>query len=185
MTNTKWTWAGLRFLAILVLFAGAALTVRAQQITGSINGTVTDGSGAAVSGASLELTDLGTAQERTANSSAQGYFNFVDLPPKAYRLKISAPAFKEYIYESLRLAVGQQMSLQPILVLGAVSQSVEVTGDPPPVSITTASVGQLIETKQIDNLPLNGRNALNLVLLVPGALPAASQAPEAGACWRG
>jgi len=158
---------------LLVCTGWGGIVARAQD-TGTVNGVVLDSSGAAVSGASLELTDLGTSQTRTTISSAQGYFNFVNLPPKLYRLRISAVSFKEYVNDSLRLTVGQQISLQPILVLGAVNQSVEVSGTPPPISTTTASVGQVIETKQIDNLPLNGRNALNLVLLVPGALPAGS-----------
>ncbi len=160
-------------LALIACIGLATIAVHAQD-TGSINGVVLDSSGAAVSGASLELTDLSTSQIRTSTSSAQGYFNFVNLPPKVYRLKIMAASFKEYVNDSLRLTVGQQVSLQPIMVLGAVSQSVEVSGTPPPISTTTASVGQVIETKQIDNLPLNGRNALNLILLVPGALPAGS-----------
>ncbi len=155
----------------LAVITCGGLAANAQN-TGSITGTVMDSSGAAVSGANLELTDVSTSQTRITKSSAQGYFNFVELPPKVYRLRITAPSFKEYVNDSLQLAVGQQIAVQPVLVLGAVNQSIEVTGAPPPVSTTTASVGQVIETKQIDNLPLNGRNALNLILLVPGSLPA-------------
>src|ERR1700761_4715823 len=151
-------------VAFLALASGSALA----QNTGSINGTVVDSSGAAVPGATLELTDIGTSQGRTTTSSGQGYFNFPDLPPTNYKLEVSASNFQKYIFDSLRLTVGQQMSLQAALVVGGVSQSVQVSGTPPPIQTTTASVGQLIDTQQIDNLPLNGRNALNLVLLVPG-----------------
>ncbi len=159
------------FLWPFVLLVFAPLPALSQN-TGSISGTVTDSSGAAVPDASLRLTDIGTSQVRTTTSSAQGYFNFPDLPPKTYRLEVSASNFENYIFDSLRLTVGQQMSLQPTLVVGGVSQSVQVTGTPPPIQTTTASVGQLIDTQQIDNLPLNGRNALNLVLLVPGTFSA-------------
>jgi Carboxypeptidase regulatory-like domain len=161
----------LHFLCPIAIFVFAAVPTLAQN-TGSISGTVTDSSGAAVPDASLRLTDVGTSQVRTTTSSAQGYFNFPDIPPTAYRLEVSAANFQKYIFDSLRLTVGQQMSLQPNLVVGGVSQSIQVTGTPPPIQTTTASVGQLIDTQQIDNLPLNGRNALDLVLLVPGTFSA-------------
>ncbi len=155
-------------LAILAIMPRSAWS----QNTGSINGTVVDASGAAVPNATLDLTDIGTSRVRSTKSSSQGYFNFPDLPPTTYRLAVSAPGFQGYVFESLRLTVGQQMSLKAPLVVGGVSQSVQVTGTPPPIDTTTASVGQLIDTKQIDNLPLNGRNALQLVFLVPGTLNA-------------
>ena len=159
---------------ILVLLIGLCTFVQngMAQNTGSISGVVVDSSGAAVPGAFLELTDQGTMEKRTTSTSGQGYFIFVNLPPKLYRLAIKAPSFKEYVNDSLRLAVGQQMSLQPTLPLGDVTQSVEISDTPPPIDTATATVGQVIESKEIDNLPLNGRNALNLVLLVPGVLPA-------------
>jgi hypothetical protein len=139
----------LHFLCPIAIFVFAAVPTLAQN-TGSISGTVTDSSGAAVPDASLRLTDVGTSQVRTTTSSAQGYFNFPDLPPTAYRLEVSAANFQKYIFDSLRLTVGQQMSLQPNLVVGGVSQSIQVAGTPPPIQTTTASVGQLIDTQQIE-----------------------------------
>lgn len=161
-------------LVLCAVFAAIALlsSPAFSQTTGSINGTVVDKTGAAVPNATLTLTDLGTNRVLTITSSGQGYFNFANLPPAEYRLKASASGFKEFINSSLRLTVGQQMSLQVPLIVGGVTQSVVVTGAPPPVTTTSASVGQLIDTQQIQNLPLNGRNALSLVLLVPGTLSA-------------
>ena len=70
------------------------------------------------------------------------------------------------------LTVGQQMTVHPTLELGSVSESIEVKGTPPPVTTFTSTVSQLVDTKRIEQLPLNGRNALQLVSLLPGVVPA-------------
>ena len=171
------SWSSLTVLVVVATFVLAPLPAFTQNVgsTGSINGTVTDESGAVVAGATLELTDIGTAQVRRTTSSSQGYFNFPDLTATSYTLKVSAPGFKEYVWESLRLTVGQVISLKAAMTVGAVSQSVSVTGLPPAIETSTASVGQLVDTNEIENLPLNGRNALSLVQLAPGARGAGVQ----------
>src|SRR5579862_2274985 len=131
-----------------------------SQSTGSINGAVLDTSSAAIPGARLELTEIGTGLIRTAASSSQGYFTFPDLVPSFYRLRVSATGFKDFIYGSIQLTIGQQMTLQPALEVGGVSESVEVTGTPPPVTTSSSSISQLVDSQRIDRLPLNGRNAL-------------------------
>ena len=158
-----------RRLTPLALFALWVLPIAAQT-NGSIGGTVTDPSSAAIPAAAVALTNLGTGQSRQAVSSSDGYFSFTDLQAGRYSLKVSAQGFKELVQEDLVLNVGQQMTVRPTLTVGSVSEVVEVTGAPPPVTTTTSTVSHLVDSQRIDRLPLNGRNALQLVALVPGVV---------------
>jgi hypothetical protein len=144
------------------------------QSTGSINGTVLDSTGAAIPRAALELTNVGTAERRSATASPEGYFDFADLKPGRYALRVSATGFKELRFDALQLTVGQTLTLRPGLEVGSVNESVQVTDTPPPVTTSSSSVTQLVDSQRIDRLPLNGRNALQLVALVPGVVNAGS-----------
>ncbi len=163
-----------RLCSVAAVLAGLLLPSSSwrlhAQTTGSINGTVLDSSSAVIAGAALELTNLGTGERRTMNSSTEGYFNFIDLNSSRYALRISASGFKELRFDALQLTVGQNLTLRPALQVGAVSESVEVTAAPPPVTTSSSSVTQLVDSQRIDRLPLNGRNALQLVALVPGVV---------------
>ena len=140
------------------------------QVTGSVQGTVTDASSAAVPGATLILTNIATGQSRQAQASNEGYFLFPDLGATHYRLKITATGFKELLFDDLLLNVGQQLTVRPKLDVGAVSETVEVSATPPPVTTTSSAVAQTVDSQRIERLPLNGRNALQLVALVPGVV---------------
>src|SRR3954447_10702977 len=142
------------------------------QVRGSINGTIVDASQAVVSGATLVLTNTDTGETRQIASSDQGYFNFVDLARGEYRLAIRASGFRELQMGPLELTVGEQLTLHPKLDLGTVSEVVEVQGVAPPVTTSSSSVSQLVDTKRIEQLPLNGRNALQLIALLPGVISA-------------
>ncbi len=137
------------------------------QVTGSIQGTVVDATSAAVPSAKLVLANTATGQTREVPSSSEGYFIFVDLGPATYQLKVSAPGFKELLMGNLALNVGQQLTVRPKLELGAISERVEVSAVAPPVTTTSSSVAQTVDTQRIERLPLNGRNALQLIALVP------------------
>lgn len=153
--------------SLLMLVTGAALFA---QNNGAIDGRLVDSSQAAAPGASLRLTNVSTNQSRTAPTAVDGYFNFADLPPGSYRIEIAMQGFKSLVLGPMTLTVGQHMTLHPELQLGAVSEHIEVTGTPPPVTTASSTVAQLIDTKRIEELPLNGRNALQLVSLVPGVV---------------
>ncbi len=163
-------WRTVPALVASILLTLFVIQTAVAQSTASINGTVNDGSGAAVPGAELILTNVATGQTRQAFASGEGYFNFTELGSGSYRLRISASGFKETVLDSLALTVGQQLTVRPALQIGALSETVEVQGTPPPVTTSTASVGQLVDSKRIEQLPLNGRNALQLVALVPGVV---------------
>jgi len=142
------------------------------QVSGSINGVVTDATQAAVPNAALSLSNTQTGETRSAVSSVQGFFNFADVPRGEYTLKVNASGFRELQIGPFTLTVGQQLTLRPSLEVGTLTQTVEVQGTPPPVTTATSTVSQLVDTKRIEQLPLNGRNALQLVQLIPGVVPA-------------
>ena len=154
-------------LGCLLFAAGGTLF---GQNTGSIDGRLVDSSQAAAPGATVVLTNAATNQARTSKTAEDGYFNFQDLPPGSYRVNITADGFKSVVLEPLVLTVGQRMTLHPQLQLGTVNESVEVSGTPPPVTTASSSVSQLVDSKRIEELPLNGRNALQLVSLAPGVV---------------
>ncbi|PYV40612.1 MAG: hypothetical protein DMG06_19735, partial [Acidobacteria bacterium] len=119
-------------------------------------------------GASIQLTAVATHAERAVSSNEEGIFQIPGLLPGDYKLTVKAPGFAEPDL-SLRLEVGQQLSLEVILKLGSIANAVEVTTDLEMLDKTDASVGEVIEPTSIANLPLNGRMLIDLVLTVPGA----------------
>jgi hypothetical protein len=142
------------------------------QVAASINGAVVDTSQAAVPGVTLALTNTQTGDSRQLVSSEQGFFNFTDLPRGEYIVKLSAQGFRELIIGPVVLTVGQQMTIHPKLEVGSVSETIEVSATPPPVTTSTSSLSELVDSRRIEQLPLNGRNVLQLVSLLPGVVPA-------------
>lgn len=158
------------FSALSILFFCPILA--SAQITGSINGTVVDSSQSAIPGANLTLKNNDTGETRQIQSSAQGFFNFIDLPRGQYTVNIKADGFRELQIGPVTLSVGQQLTVHPRLDVGAVAETVEVQGTPPPVVTSSSSVSQVVDSKRIEQLPLNGRNVLQLVTLIPGVVNA-------------
>ncbi len=175
----EWTEGGWRRMKMghnLMLFAMIVglLSVGSQdtlaQQTASINGTVVDPSSAAIPSAELVLTNVETGVTRRALSSAQGYFNFTDLSAARYSLRVTAQGFETLNMSGLTLNVQQQMTVAPVLRLGTSTQTVAVTGTPPPVTTSSASIDQTVQSSQLVNLPLNGRNPVQLLGLTPGVI---------------
>jgi len=158
--------------AVFLLSAAVAASVASAQVTGSINGTVVDATGAAVPGATLVLTNTQTGDIRQLASSDQGFFYFTDLPRGEYTIKINSKGFRELVIGPVVLTVGQQMTVYPKVEVGSAVESVEVSASPPPVTTSDSSLSELVDSKRIEQLPLNGRNALQLVSLLPGVVPA-------------
>ena len=157
-------------LAIACAFLFVVATAVFGQTAGSIGGVATDATHAVVPGAQATLFNLGTGQSRTVETGADGHFVFTDVNAGHYRLRVTGNGFKEMVLDNLELSVGQQMTVRPVLEIGAVSERIEVSGAPPPVATTSSSVAHLVDSRRIDRLPLNGRNALQLVALVPGVV---------------
>ena len=145
-----------------------AAAAMAQTFTGTITGTVTDPAGAVVPGAVLTVTNLETNDSRRVTSGEAGIFNFTALPPGRYRLEVERPGFKRFVQEPIELRVQQSVALSPSLEVGQANQTVEVTGQVPLIDAATSSLSQVVENRQVTELPLNGRNTLALVALTPG-----------------
>jgi Carboxypeptidase regulatory-like domain len=153
----------------LLLFTSSASP--AQTIYGSVLGHVVDSTGAAVSGAKVTLTSLKTAEQRTTTTDSRGGYQFVSLPLASYQLEIASPGLKQLTRSSIDVTVGSVVRIDAALVVGGTSDSIEVLAETPLLQTEQSSLGQVIEGKQVQNIPLNGRNVMNLVALVPGVIP--------------
>jgi hypothetical protein len=150
------------------LFMGPTILF-GQSNYATLSGNVLDVLGAAVAGAQIRLIAAGTGAERLVDSNEAGLFQVPGLLPGEYQITVTKNGFAEFT-QTLRLEVGQQSSLDVKLALASVSNKVEVGANSGPVLRTTdASVGEVVEPAAIQQLPLNGRMLIDLVLTVPGA----------------
>src|SRR5205823_2646205 len=161
------------FLCAVPLWLGTVASLNAQSVTATLVGTVTDQSGAAVPKASLALTTLDTNVKRALVANESGDFTIAGLAPGTYRLVASEQGFKQTVVDRIELLVNQTARVDVSLQVGAVAESVEVSGASPLVASETSSIGQVINTNQIEDLPLKGRAVFNLALLSPATAPAA------------
>ena len=163
------TYATLLFVAIgFLMFDGV---LHAQTFYGSVVGTVTDKSGAVVAGATVTITDLGTNEKRTENTNGAGEFSFVNLVPANYKLEAAAAGFKSFVRNPVTVAVDTTTRINASMQVGASSETVEVTTATPLLQTESGTLGDTIDSKQLDSLSLNGRNAMNLLELIPGIVP--------------
>ena len=153
----------------LILFLNLPSSLFAQS-TGSIRGTITDTSGSAVANATSALTETKTHISRIAVSNNDGIFVFPDLPIGDYELKVSAAGFATGEFPGLSLVTGHVIDLPVRLSIGAQTQQITVSSESQAISTTTSAVQQSVTEEQIQNLPLNGRNPLQLTTLTPGTV---------------
>src|SRR5215475_10871770 len=142
----------------------------AQQPLGNLAGTVTDPSGSVVRGATVTATSLSTGALRVATTNDQGYFLLPTLQAGEYKLSISLAGFANFLVDRVVVAVGQTANVEARLKIASASETVQVSGADAAaaVELQDASVGGVVNTRQIDQLPLNGRNYLELARLHPG-----------------
>ena len=166
-----------RFLVALalgvVVFLAAMLLgspLAAQSTSGSISGTVADASGAAVPDATVTLTNEGTGASDTFTTSADGLYSFVNLNPGSYRVEAEKSGFKHFKREGVIVQVEQRVPISITMEIGAITQTVEVTGETPLITPTNTSLGQVIDERKTNEIPLNGRNVFNLITLSPAAV---------------
>ena len=144
-----------------------------------MTGVIRDQSGAAVPGVTVTITDSATGRQRVAVSSSDGVYAAAGLPPGDYRLAIELTAFKTVTRDSIRVTTGEVTRIDFEMMVGAVSDTVTVTGETPALRSERASLGQVVERERIEQLPLNGRTFITLAGLAPGvALPPNSQLPR-------
>jgi hypothetical protein len=151
---------------LLILFSPF---LRAQIPTSEITGTVTDPSGAVVTGALITLANPATNTQRTVRTNTAGIYDLPALLPGNYNLKIEMAGFNAQVRNDIGLQVAQVARIDISLQLGNATQVVEVTGGAPVLETESTSVGTVIENQRIVELPLNGRNYLQLAALTPAA----------------
>jgi hypothetical protein len=156
-------------LACLLLVAASA---SAQQSASSgLVGQVTDSSQSAVPGATVTVTNVGTNAQRTTVTDGEGRFSMPALPPATYHIKVELQGFQTAELSNFVLRQGETARPTITLGLATVTESITVTGDAPLLQTQSASVGQVINEKQIETLPLNGRSVLSLASLSAGVTP--------------
>ena len=139
--------------AILILTCSA---VWGQSTTSSLIGTIVDSTGALVPGASVTVTNKGTSIAYRATVDAQGVYRISQLPPGTYTVQVTASGFQTYNIQEITLQVDQQARQDIALSVGQSSQTVEVSGTAPLLDTVASNVGQVVEPRQIQDLPLNG-----------------------------
>ena len=158
--------------AVLALVLCTSFDAHAQVITAAVRGTVTDPQGAAVAGADVSVTNVDTGFTRSAKSGTDGEYNFPDLPLGAYRIHVTHSGFKAATQTGIVLHVADSIVLNVKLEMGAVSETVSVEASPIAVETTSGELTGLIQGSQVSELPLNGRNFMQLVTLMPGVAAA-------------
>ncbi len=144
----------------------------ASAQTGKIGGKVTDSQGGVLPGATVVVRNVNTGLSLTQVTNAAGAYNFPSLDPGTYRVEVSLPGFNSYTRDGLLLATGQSITVDAALDVAGVSETVTVTGESPMLNTRESKVGGVVENEQIENVPINTRDAQQLALLVPGARPA-------------
>jgi hypothetical protein len=151
------------FLVVAIAFA----TPSFGQTFGQITGLVTDSSGGVLVGAEVTVTNPQTSFTRTENTNDSGLYTFLNLLPGLYNVKVSAQGFQGAIRNNVELQVQQVARLDFQLKVGAVTEAVEVSGGAPLLTTENATVGTVIDNQRIVELPLNGRNFIQLIALSP------------------
>jgi hypothetical protein len=157
-----------RSLLSAFLTCAAAGVCAAQSTTQSIQGLVTDSSGAVVVAAKVTATNLGTGVSQTVSTNETGNYTFTLVPVGDYEMRVEMAGFKTEAVRGLRVETAAQVRQNFSLQVGNVSETVEVAASAVILNTETATVGGVIENKRIIELPLNGRNVVSLAVLVPG-----------------
>jgi len=169
---------GLIFLTAVVVLALTATAGRGQNVYGTLAGVVTDSSGAAISDATITFTNLDNGSKRNITTDTSGDYTFVNIVPGRYKLEAEKTGFKKFVREPIVVQIESGLKVDIALQIGAQSETVEVTSETPFLQSETQSLGQVVEQRSVTELPLNGRNPLALVALVPGVVPQGQ--PSAG-----
>lgn len=158
-----------RWLALLLVINIANSPLFAQNTTADVVGTVTDSSGAVIPGATVELTNVDTQEKRVVTSGGGGEYTFTLLKPSRYSLTVTAAGFKVFKISSFALSAGDRAREDSQLDIGGTGEVVTVDAAPPALHTDTAALITTVTEKATQELPLNGRNFINLVQVTPGA----------------
>ena len=161
--------AGRLAASMTVLAIALNLTSSAQQPLGNIAGVVIDPTGATVNGATISITSLTTGAIRTTTTNDQGFFLAPTLQAGAYKVVVTSQGFANFTAERVTVEVGQTARLEITLKVGGTTETIQVSGgETAAIDTQQATIGGVVNTRQIEQLPLNGRNYLELARLQPG-----------------
>ncbi|HXJ38275.1 MAG TPA: carboxypeptidase regulatory-like domain-containing protein, partial [Bryobacteraceae bacterium] len=159
---------------MIALVAVFTTPLHAQTFYGTLAGTVTDTSGAPMEGAAVTATNLGTGVRLAVQTSNAGEYRIVNLVPGNYKLDVEKTGFKRASRDSVPVQVESVVRIDVAMQVGEMTQSIEVEAAAPLLQTENASLSQVVSARSVEELPLNGRNILNLVNLVPGVVPQGS-----------
>lgn len=171
----------LRATAVFLLLVAFALPMAAQTPSGEISGVISDSNGSVVAGVRITLTNSATNAVREVQSNDSGLYAIPALPPGIYTLKVEKAGFRAVERRNIEVLVGSANRIDVTLEVGEMTNTVEITGGAPVLQSENASIGTVIENRSIVELPLNGRNYLQLTSLIPGATtngPSSSQGKQ-------
>lgn len=155
---------------VVVLLAVTSITAVAQTSTSRISGRVADSKQASIAGASVTITNEATGVSQTQTTTEAGVYAFEALPVGTYTVTVEQNGFKKFQKTGSHLEVNNPLTLDVVLEVGQVSEIVTVQGGPEQLQTANATIGNVVEQKAIEALPLNGRNPLTLLLLEPGVV---------------
>jgi hypothetical protein len=160
----RWIW----FLLLLVGVSVSPHFAHAAGATGKIVGTVTDPGGSPLVGAKVTITNEGTNQSVSDISDPNGNFSFPSLATGNYSVRIEFTGFQAYVQRGIVLEVDQNVTVRAPLTVGSVSETVEVSSAPPAINLVDATVSHVVDQQRVVDLPLNGRDSLQLQYIMPG-----------------
>jgi Carboxypeptidase regulatory-like domain len=176
MTTATSLWNRLAWIAVIVFMIAVCATARLNaQGYAKIVGTVTDPSGAVLPSAAVSVTLTKTGTVTTVKSGGDGTYVFPALLPDNYSLSVLATGFEKYTQTGIILLANQAATINVKLVVGSSAVTVSVIGDAPQIDTTSGTLSQVIDEARVVDLPLNGRNAANLITLVAGVVDASNE----------
>jgi hypothetical protein len=156
--------------AALIVFLLCAVHVAFAQSTSSVQGTITDATGADVPNAKIVIHNVATGEERTTQTDTAGLYSFAALPVGTYRMTVTAPGMQTVIANNLVLQVGTAQTQNFSMSVASAQTEIQVTAAAPVVTSETVSVGTVINQQTVQEIPLNGRHFIDLSLLIPGSV---------------
>ncbi len=153
-----------------ISFIGLLTPLHAQSSFGSIVGNVADPSGAIVPGAKVTITNIGTNEKREVASDAAGNYRVISLMPASYKLDVEKPGFKHFTRPAVVVSVGGETRIDVSMAVGAATETVQVTSETPLLQTESGAVSEAVEGQRVQEMPLNGRNTMNLLALTPGVV---------------
>src|SRR5216683_4562694 len=177
-TSKRWIFVG------LALFLSMATSTEAQ-VTASVNGTVRDTTGAVIAGAEVLLHNNDTTLNRSTTTNDAGYYYVADVQPGNYELKVTRQGFRSALQTGINLVVNQSASYNLTLSPGSTTESVTVQASALGLETSTAELGVAVTRREVNDLPLNGRNFTQILNLTPGVstVNVSQNSPSAGGIW--